>query len=130
MRLGGGGFNRGNGGGDFDPTSLVGPVVLVALVGSGAFWSIFQFFNGLFLLLFLAPIVAGPLLNLYLSSNLIDGACPDCGAPQQLLKQEPRHQCTNCGTIMSTESESGIFLREGLRNDGRVVDVDGVIDVD
>jgi len=48
-----------------------------------------------------------------------------------VLKPIKRHQCTNCGTIMTTDrSDSGIFLREGLRNDGGVVDVDGVIDID
>jgi len=130
MRLGGGGFNRGGGGG-FDPSSLIGPVILVLLIGSGAFWGIIQFVNGIFLLVLLVPLVAGPLFNLFISSNLIEGACPDCGAPQQVIKAAGRHQCTNCGAIMSTtRSESGIFLREGLRNDdGGVVDVE-VIDID
>jgi ribosomal protein S27E len=131
MRLGGGGFNRGGGGG-FDPSSLIGPAVLILLLGSGAFWTIIQFINGVFLLVLLVPLVAVPLVNWYLSSNIIDGACPDCGAPQQVIKSAGRHQCANCGTIMSTtRSESGIFLREGLRNDdGSVLDVKGVIDID
>jgi hypothetical protein len=131
MRLGGGGFNRGGGGG-FDPSSLIGPAILALLIGSGAFWSILQFVNGIFLLILLVPLVAGPLFNWFLASNLLEGACPDCGTPQQVIKASGRHQCTNCGTIMSTtRSESGIFLREGLRNDdGGIVDVQGVIDID
>ena len=130
MRLGGGGFNRGGGGG-FNPSSLVFPAVVLFLIGSGAFWNVIQFINGFFLFLILVPLIGGQLINLYLSSNLIEGACPECGFPQQVIKAAGRHQCTNCGSIMTTtRSESGIFLREGMRNDGGVVDVEGIIDVD
>ena len=55
-RLGGGGFG---GGGGFDPRSLVGPVVFVSLIASGALGWIF---NGI-LFLSVIPLFAGPLVN-------------------------------------------------------------------
>lgn len=113
----------------FDPSSLVAPLVLAALVASGAIWSILSFVNGLFLVLFLVPLVGGPLLNFYLKNNLLEGTCPDCGYPQQVLKGSA-HQCLNCGAVMSSElTESGVFIRERLSDGGAVVDVNS-IDVD
>ncbi len=113
----------------FDPSSLVALLVLAALVASGAIWSIVSFVNGLFLVLFLVPLVGGPLLNFYLNNNLLEGTCPDCGYPQQLLKGSS-HQCLNCGAVMSSElTESGVFIRERLSDGGAVVDVNS-IDVD
>ena len=121
MRLGGGGF----GGGGFDPRSLVGPVVFASLIASGALGWIF---NGI-LFLTLLPLVAGPVVQWYLSNNLLEGTCPECAAPVQVLKGQ-RGACMACGATVSSEMRDGVFLREGVaaREDG-VVEVD-VIDVD
>ena len=109
---------------NFDPSTLIGPAILAALIASGALWNILSFINGVFLLIFLLPLVGGPIFNWYLKNNLLEGTCPDCGFPQQILKGTSQHQCLNCGSIMSSElGVSGVFMRQGLEKDG-VVDVD------
>jgi hypothetical protein len=113
------------GGGQFDPKSLVGPAVLIFLIASGALGWIFNFLNGFFLLLFVVPLVATPIANWWLSNNLLDGTCPTCGAPNQVIKGQ-QGRCLSCGATMSSElSSSGIFLREGS-----VSREDGVVDID
>ena len=119
MRIGGGGF---------DPRGLVTPIVLVLLVTSGAAAWIF---NGLFVLLFVVPLVVGPLLSWYISSNLVDGSCPECAAPVQGFKGQ-RTVCMNCGASMSSDvTASGVFTREGAAaTTPGVIEVDAVVDVD
>ena len=48
----------------------------------------------------------------------------------QVIKSQ-QGTCFSCGTTMSSERDSGVFLRDFAvsREDG-VVDVDGVIDID
>ena len=128
---GGGGFNSGPPGlpprGGFDPRELVGPIIFISLIASGALgW----LFNGL-LFLSLIPLVAGPLFSWYLQNNLLEGNCPECGAPVQVLKGQPG-MCMSCGSTMSSElSANGVFFREGAaaREDG-VVEVDVLTDDD
>ena len=125
-RLGGGGFGSGpmGGGGGFDPSSLIGPVVLVSLIASGALGWIF---NGI-LFLSLVPLVAGPLVSWYIQNNLLEGSCPECGVPVQVLKGQ-RGSCMACGASMSSELQRGVFTRDGAaaREDG-VVEIDVLVD--
>jgi len=121
-QLGGGGFG---GGGGFDPRSLITPLVLGALIASGALgW----LFNGL-LFLALVPLIVGPLVSWYISSNLLEGNCPECGSAVQVLNGQ-RGQCFSCGATMSSElSPSGVFTREGAAaTDDGVVEVEVVRD--
>ena len=132
-RLGGGGYGGGpygggplGGGGGFDPSSLIGPVILVSLIASGALGWIF---NGI-LFLSLIPLIAGPLVSWYFQQNLLEGACPECGAPVQVLKGQ-RGSCMYCSASMSSELQNGVFTRDGAaaRDDG-VVEVDVLVDDD
>jgi len=98
-------------GGGFNPSSLIGPAILVTLIASGAFWNILAFANGVFLLIVLVPLVATPLIKLYLSSNVLDGACPDCGAPQQVLEDTftittPHHYTDDSGHGRAASADS------------------------
>ena len=123
MRLSGGG-------GGFDFRGLVGPIVFGSLLASGALGWIF---NGLLFLSFL-PLVLGPLYSWYVENNLLEGTCPECGSPVQVLKGQ-RGQCFYCGSTFSSElSASGVFIREGSaptrpREDG-VVEVEVLTDDD
>ena len=125
MRLTGGGFD---GGGGFDPRSLVTPLVLVGLLASGALGWIF---NGIFFFAFVLPLVVAPLVSWYINSNLIEGSCPECAAPAQVFKGQ-NGVCFSCGAVMSDERYgSGVFKRNGAAAmDDGVVEVDAVIDID
>ena len=125
MRLGGGGFGN-NGGGDFDVRSLAPPLLLFVLFASGAAWWLF---NGFFLLVFVLPALVVPLVQWYVSNNLLEGSCPDCAAPVQAFKGQ-QAQCFSCGAVFSSElSPSGVFMRQGAQSrDSGVVDIDIEID--
>eukprot|EP00322_Chrysochromulina_rotalis_P020518 CAMPEP_0115852528 /NCGR_PEP_ID=MMETSP0287-20121206/13044_1 /TAXON_ID=412157 /ORGANISM="Chrysochromulina rotalis, Strain UIO044" /LENGTH=187 /DNA_ID=CAMNT_0003306595 /DNA_START=9 /DNA_END=572 /DNA_ORIENTATION=+ len=115
----------GLGSGGIDWRSLAPPVIIGFLFASGAVWWLFQ---GFFLLL-LVPIVIGPIVQWYLSNNLVEGTCPDCASPVQGLKGQ-RTQCLACGAALSGElSDNGVFLREGAAaTDTGVVDIDVMVD--
>ena len=120
---------NGSGGGNFDPRSLVGPVIFASLIASGALgW----LFNGL-LFLSVLPLVVGPLFSWYLENNLMEGNCPECGAPVQVLKGQ-RGQCMYCGSSMSSDrTPSGVFTREGVKaspSEDGVVEVEVLTDDD
>jgi len=118
------------GGPSFDPGSLVGPAIFAALLFSGTLGTLFNILNGFLLLLFVVPLVAGPIFNWWISNNLLEGTCPNCSSPMQVIKGQ-EGQCFACGSTMSSElSESGVFLRGPGRDSAGVVDVDGVIDID
>jgi len=127
MRLSGGGFGGGGGG----LSSLVGPIIFVSLVASGALgW----LFNGL-LFLSLVPLVVGPLISWYISSNLIGGACPECGAPVQVLKGQSG-TCFSCGSSFSDDRDAstGVFTRQGAASSSWFgeggASEDGVVEVE
>lgn len=110
----------GGGGGGFDPRDLLGPVIFAALLFSGVLgW----LFNGL-LFLTLLPLIAVPLFQWYVSANLVEGTCPECAAPAQVLKGQ-RGFCGYCGSTFSSELSGSMFLREG----GKASE-DGVVEVD
>lgn len=114
----------GPGGGGFDPRSLVGPVVLVSLFASGAIGWIF---NGILFLAFI-PLIAGPLVSWYLENNLLEGACPECGVPIQVLKGQ-RGSCMTCGATTSSNLYNGVFTREGsAASEDGVVEIDVIVD--
>jgi len=119
------------GGPGFDPSSLVGPAVFAFLVFSGTLGWVFNLFGGFFLLIFLLPIVVTPVFNWWLSNNLLEGTCPNCSSPVQVIKGQ-QGQCFSCGSTMSSEqSAQGVFLRDfAVSRESGVVDVDGVIDID
>lgn len=115
------------GGGGFNPRELVGPIIFASLIASGALgW----LFNGL-LFLSLVPLVVGPIFSWYIQNNLMEGTCPECGSPAQVLKGQSG-QCMYCGNTYSSElSSSGVFTRSGVkaREDG-VVEVEVLTDDD
>mmetsp|Transcript_5122 Transcript_5122/g.11359 ORF Transcript_5122/g.11359 Transcript_5122/m.11359 type:complete len:215 (+) Transcript_5122:291-935(+) len=119
------------GGPGFDLKGLVWPAVFVFLLTTGTLGFVFNFLNGIFLFLFVAPLIATPIFNWWLSHNLLEGTCPNCASPVQVIKGQ-QGQCFACGATMSSElSDSGVFLREGAASREKgVVDVDGVIDID
>ena len=81
----------GGGGGGFDPKSLLGPALLFAFFASGLAGFLFQGVFFLSVLAFLVPLVGFPLFQTWLSANLVEGTCPECGAPVQGIKgQESR----------------------------------------
>lgn len=115
---GGGGF------GGFQLESLIGPALLGALFFSGALGWLFNLVVGLQLLLLAIPVVAVPLFQWWLSSNLLEGACPTCGLPNQLLKGQAA-QCPECGTIFDSElNAQGIFMRQPSQTGEGVIEVD------
>jgi hypothetical protein len=107
-QIGPGGF-----GGGFRPGDLVLPVIFVSLVASGALGWIF---NGL-LFLSLIPLIGGPLFSWYISNNLLEGSCPECGVPVQVLKGQTG-QCFSCGATCSSELQNGVFMRDGPQGVG------------
>jgi len=120
---------RGNGG--FDLGQLVPAVLLIALFASGAWVWVFAAINGLVLFTLAIALLAPPALEWWLSRNLVEGTCPDCGTPQQVLKGQPSFQCQVCGTrITSERSESGVLMREGMANEDGLVDVAASVDTD
>ena len=125
MRLGGGGFG---GGGGLDPRELITPAILLGLLASGALGWIFQ---GLFVFLFVVPLIVGPLISWYVNSNLLEGTCPECGSPAMAFKGQ-RTACMACGAPMSSDlSASGVFTREGAAaTDDGVVEVEVLVDKD
>ena len=110
----------------FNPRDLIGPVVLFSLFASGALGWIF---NGI-IFLTLLPLVLGPIFSWYVQSNLLEGTCPECGAPAQVFKGQ-RGGCFACGASYSSELQNGVFMRDGgaAREDG-VVEIDVLVDDD
>ena len=118
------------GGPNFDPRDLIGPAVFAFLLGTGTLGFIFNLFSGFFLFILVVPVVAAPIFNWWLSNNLLEGTCPTCAAPMQVLKGQTG-QCFSCGATCSSELSNGVFLRgEFAAREEGVVDVDGVIDID
>lgn len=130
MSFGGPGLPRGGGPG-FNPQSLVGPILFASLIASGALGWIF---NGL-LFLSLVPLVAGPLVSWYIQSNLVEGLCPECGSPTQVLNGQTG-TCLYCGSAYSSDKadNSDVFLRTGSSagpsNPFRSRPDDGVVEVE
>ena len=114
------------GGPGFDPRSLIGPVIFLSLLASGALGWIF---NGL-LFLSVLPLFVGPLFSWYIESNLMTGACPECGSEVQVLKGQ-QGACMVCGATMGSELSRGVFMRTGAvsRDDG-VVEIEVLTDDD
>ena len=116
FRPGGGPPGLGPGGGPgFNLGSLVQPIILLSLIASGALGWIF---NGI---LFLAavPLVVGPIVSWYIQSNLVEGSCPECASPAQVLKGQ-QGVCTYCGSPFSSEKGAGsdVFLRTASPSSG------------
>lgn len=92
-----------------DWQSVVGGVL--AIVGVIAFFAsplggvAFTIFNSLLLLSILAPLFAFVGFQLWMSSNTIEGSCPQCGAAVRVVKNQGTSEstpniCLNCGTIV------------------------------
>ena len=98
-------------GGGIDPRGLVGPAVFALLLFTGGLGWVFNLLNGIFLIVFVLPLLVGPIINWYVRQNLLEGTCPECGAPVQLFKGQ-QGQCVYCGACMSSElSPSKVFMR-------------------
>lgn len=109
-----------------DPRGLIGPGIFLFLLLTGGLGWVFNLLNGIFLFVFVAPFVVGPIFNWYLTNNLLEGACPECGAPVQLFKGQAG-QCVNCASTMSSEQGAGgVFMRNSAASSQE----DGVVEVD
>ena len=106
---------------------LVGPLVFFLLLSSGALGVLFNVANVIFLVIFLVPLIGGPIFQWYINQNLLEGTCPDCGAPIQVLKDQSA-RCMSCGSSVASELDaSGVFMRvPGAASGGD----DGLVDVD
>ena len=106
---------------------LVGPLVFFLLLSSGALGLLFQAANVIFLVIFLVPLIGGPIFQWYINQNLLEGTCPDCGAPIQVLKDQSA-RCMSCGSSVASELDaSGVFMRvPGAASGGD----DGLVDVE
>ena len=106
---------------------LVGPVIFFLLLSSGALGLLFQAANVIFLVIFLVPLIGGPIFQWYINQNLLEGTCPDCGAPIQVLKDQTA-RCMSCGSSVASELDaSGVFMRvPGAASGGD----DGLVDVE
>ena len=106
---------------------LVGPLVFFLLLSSGALGVLFNVANVIFLVIFLVPLIGGPIFQWYINQNLLEGTCPDCGAPIQVLKDQSA-RCMSCGSSVASELDaSGVFMRvPGAASGGD----DGLVDVE
>lgn len=116
----------GGGGPGFDWASLLPPLFLGYLFASGAAWWLFSgLFNFFFLFAVVLPAVVVPIAQWWLSNNLVEGICAECGSPVQGIKGQ-RIQCMTCGALLSSDLDaSGVFLREGA-----VATESGVVDIE
>jgi len=116
----------GGGGPGFDWASLLPPIFLGYLFASGAAWWLFSgLFNFFFLFAVVLPAVVVPIAQWWLSNNLVEGICAECGSPVQGIKGQ-RIQCMTCGALLSSDLDaSGVFLREGA-----VATESGVVDIE
>ena len=105
---------------------LVGPLVFFLLLSSGALGVLFNVANVIFLVIFLVPLIGGPIFQWYINQNLLEGTCPDCGAPIQVLKDQTA-RCMSCGSSVASDLDaSGVFMRvPGAASGGD----DGLVDV-
>ena len=80
----------------------------------------------IFLVIFLVPLIGGPIFQWYINQNLLEGTCPDCGAPIQVLRPDCRGHA--CGSSVASELDaSGVFMRvPGAASGGD----DGLVDVE
>jgi len=71
----------------------------------------FAITNSLLLISFLTPVLLFVGFQIWKSVNTIDGACPSCGSPTFVMKDDQPSVCFNCGAILrSTQDKKGIEL--------------------
>jgi len=124
-------YRLGPGGGPgFNFDGLLGPAIFLGLFFSGALGWLFNFFIGLQLLIIVIPVVAVPLFQWWISSNLLEGTCPTCSCEMQVFKGQTT-QCNECGTVCTSElSPIGVFLRQPSQTGPGVIEIDVLTDDD
>ena len=122
-------YRLGGGGPGFNIDSLIGPAIFLALFFSGALGWLFNFLIGLQLLIIIIPVVAVPLFQWWVSSNLLEGTCPTCAAQVQTFKGQSS-QCYACGTVYTSELSNGVFLRQPSQTGDGVIEVEVLSDDD
>ena len=90
---------------------------IVTLFGLTAFFMsplggiFFAITNSLLLISFLTPVLLFVGFQIWKAVNTIDGACPSCGSPTFVMKDDQPSVCFNCGAILrSTQDKKGIEL--------------------
>jgi len=83
----------------------VGAIILFFASPLGSIF--FAITNSLFLLALITPVVLFAAFNIWKSLNTIQGACPNCGAPQQTVMKDPDQVslCFNCGAFIKASSD-------------------------
>jgi len=102
--------------------------VLVWLVITGRIGFIFDSFLVIFAVLSVVPVVGLLLFRWWVSSNIAEGACPNCGAAVTGIKAQP-FQCMSCGQVIKADRSGSFDLNDPTQ---ATVDVQAtdVIDVD
>jgi hypothetical protein len=93
------------------PVLTIGAVVLFFMSPLGGIF--FAITNSLFILALITPIVIGVGFNVWQSLYTIEGACPNCGSPARVLKDEEAgpNVCLACGQLIrATVDKDGIEL--------------------
>lgn len=102
--------------------------ILVWLVITGRIGFIFDSFLIIFAVLSVVPVVGLLLFRWWVSSNISEGVCPNCGAAVTGIKAQP-FQCMSCGQVIMADRTGSFGLNDPTQ---ATVDVQAkdVIDVD
>lgn len=102
--------------------------VLVWLVITGRIGFIFDSFLIIFAVLSVVPVVGLLLFRWWVSSNISEGVCPNCGSAVTGIKAQP-FQCMSCGQVIKADRAGSFGLNDPTQ---ATVDVQAtdVIDVD
>jgi hypothetical protein len=127
---GGGGGGRQNGTSDGLGEIARGVVTLlvtVAFFASPLGGLVFALFNSFLALAILLPIAAVVGFNVWQYLFTINGACPNCGAPVRVLKDEQSPSvCFTCGSILQVKGDQ-IYLAN-LSNNNKMDNRNDVVD--
>ena len=83
----------------------IGAIVLFFVSPLGAIF--FAITNSLFLLALITPVILTIAFQVWRSLNTINGSCPSCGAPNQVVLKDPDQVsfCLNCGAFLQASSD-------------------------
>lgn len=92
---------------------IAGSILTILVVGAflasplGAI--VFAIFNSFLALLILLPLTAVVGFNVWQYLNTVSGACPNCGSPVRVMKDQTPSFCFTCGSVIQAKDDE-IFL--------------------